>query len=104
MHGLPDGAAFHLECGDGFRDLLGAALSAYAVVKIILLSADHGGHGVLIDQAAGKPEVGLAVFRVVGVHGDGEVLHAFSVALVDSFLPQEKGTVLFSHMFTVSGW
>ena len=83
MHGLPDRSSFRLEGGDGIQDFLRAALSGYALVEVILLSANHGSHGVFIDQAAGKPEVGLAVFLVIGIHGHGKILQPLFVSLVD---------------------
>ena len=86
MHGLPDWASFGLEGGDGFQDFLWATLAGYALVEIVLFASHHGGHGILVEEAAGEPEVGLAVFLVVGVHGEGKILQAFLVALIDRFL------------------
>ncbi len=71
MHWLPDRSSFRLEGGDGIKDFLGGAFAGYALVEVILLPADHGSHGVFINQAAGEPEVRLAVLLVIGVHGDG---------------------------------
>lgn len=59
VHGLPDGAAFRIESGQGVQDLLGAALAGHGGVEIVLLAADLGRHGVLVNDQAGQPVVRL---------------------------------------------
>ena len=70
MHGLPDGAAFRVESGQGVQDLLGAALAGHGGVEIVLFAADLGCHGVLVDDHAGEPVVRLRLVGIKRIHLD----------------------------------
>ena len=86
MHGLPDGTALGIEGGQGVQDLMRRALPALVGVEVILFAADHGCHGVLIDDQAGKPIVRLRLFCVEGIHFNGQVGKTGPVPLVDRLL------------------
>ena len=86
VHGLPDGAALGVESGQGVQDLMGRALPALVGVEVILFAADHGCHGLLVDDQAGKPIVRLRLFCVEGIHFNGQVGKAGLIPLVDRLL------------------
>ena len=83
MHGLPDGAAFGIISGQGFQNLVGAALAGLMLPEVILLAADHGGHGVLVDDKAAQPIVGAAPLRVKGIHFHRQIGKAGLIALIN---------------------
>ena len=83
MHGLPDGAAFGVEGGEGGKDFAWAGLACFMLPELILFPADEGAHGVFVDDQAGEPEVGFAVFLVIRVHLYRKILQAFSVSLIN---------------------
>ena len=87
MHGLPDGPPLCVERGNHVQNLLGRALSAFALVQIILIPGDHGCHGVLVEDAAAEPEVGNALRVIKRVHPNRKVLQPFLVLFVDRPLP-----------------
>ena len=86
MHGLPDGAALRVEGSQGIQDLMGRALSGFGLVQVVLLSTDHGRHGVLVDDQAGKPEVRLGIRFIEGIHPDRQIGEPCLIALVDGLL------------------
>ena len=49
VHGLPDGTAFGVDRRNGVENLLGAGLSWFGGVKVVVVAADLGTHGIRID-------------------------------------------------------
>ena len=86
VHGLPDGAAFGIEGGEGGENFTGAGLARFMPPELILFATDKGAHGFLVDDHAAEPEVGFTVFLVIWIHLHRKILQAFSVTLVDGLL------------------
>ena len=86
MHRLPDRASLGVKSSQRVKNFVRGALSARALVEIVLLSSDRGCHCVLVDQHAAEPEVGLRVLSVPGVHADRQVVEPLLISLPDRLL------------------
>ena len=83
VHGLPDGTALGIEGSEGGQDFTWAALPRFMLPELILLAADEGAHGALVDDQTAEPEVWFRVLHIIRVHLHWEILQAFFVTLVD---------------------
>ena len=84
MHGLPDGAAFGVDGGDGLEDLRRAGFPGLRDVEGLLFSPHGPAQVVRVDDQAGKPEIRDGILFVVRIHMDeGQVGEAGFIALVD---------------------
>lgn len=86
MHGLPYRSSLRLKGGNSGQDFTRRRFAYFVLPELVPFSPYVRSHCILVDETAGKPEVGDTVLFIEGIHGDREVFQAFFISVIDSFL------------------
>ena len=83
MHGFPDRTTLRIDRSDLAQDLRGTSLTRLVDVQRIRFTPNLLAHSAFIDEHAAKPEVGLCVLLVIGIHSHRQALETFLITLIN---------------------
>ena len=96
VHRLPNGTALGIDGRNCLQNFSGAGFPVFRNKERLPLPSHLGAHGIPVDDHAAEPEIGLAVFFVIGVHFYRQIPEALLIALIDFFFSGDMVTLLYS--------